>query len=231
MYGPEVTAVVEGMASAEQVTAIFNAIASIVESQKQHTEHNAAHQQRLIELTESQAQMNQRTHELREGQAQLHSQVQHISPGMVALHSKTAEMEARFEALKCKSKVGGAAEEDSAMGGDKKRKVEAPASQPQGQSGPWGSTPRVVYVGAGAGSSGDAPGGGGVVVGSARNDGADSDIKCRFVVKRMPVVIKSRLPMLLSGLYCFLGIDLILVQGGASATAYTSVVTAAAVVD
>lgn len=80
------------------------------------------------------------------------------------------------------------------MGGDKKRKVEAPAPQPPGHPGSWGATPRVVYVGTGAGSSSDAPRGGGGSSAGGRRDGADPDTKSRLVVKRMPNVMKNRLP-------------------------------------
>lgn len=223
------------MAMSEQFDALYAMIASVVETQKAHTAQNEVHQQRLVELTESQAQMNQSTHELREGQASLQAQVQQISSGMTTLHSKTADMEARFEALKLQFKCGEPAgvDEDSAMGTEKKRKCEAPSPQHAGAGsrvGSRGATPRVVYVGPGAGSSGDAPAGGGGGAG-ARRDGGDSSIKCRFVVKRMPMVMKSRLPSLLAGLYELMGDGLQRVQGGASGSAYTFVMSSPDLVD
>lgn len=224
--------VVVGMASSEQIDALVAMISSVVETQKAHTAQNEAHEKRLVELTESQALMHQPTHELREGQHQLQAQIQTVSAGMTTLHTKTAEMEARFEALKLQVRTGGPADEDVNMSGDKKRKVAAQPAQPVGQSSQRASTPRVVYAGTKAGSSGDAPRGGNGGGGDGHRDGGDGgDIKCRFVVKRMPQVMKGRLPSLLPGLYEFLGDDLVKVQGAMSSSAFTFVVSSASVVD
>lgn len=69
-----------------------------------------------------------------------------------------------------------------------------------------------------------------LVGGGFRGSGARDDPRCRLVIKRLPQIMKARLPNLVKGLWEALGDDLVRVQGPDAASLRTIVVAHASVV-
>lgn len=249
---PTVALVLVGRMAAADTTdtaAIMAMLAKVVETQSQHTRSNQEHQQRLIELTHGQIELSKQTQELNANQIQIQATVDSLATSMQHLDTKTQEMEAQFEALKQHMKktadaATGAsdaamtANESTAM--DKKRKVAAAsaadaagAAVPSARHG--GDCPSSSWAQAAgrqpasgtpfaapsrAGSSGDvkAPHG---------QAARDEDIRARVVLKRLPPVMKDRLPSRLAELFACMGDDLLRVQGPQSGTSFTLVLRTA----
>lgn len=171
-----------------------------------------------------------RTQDLVEGQLKMQGQADNLAVGMEKLHARTSEMEAPFEALKLKVGSGDVQPDDyAAMAADKKRKVSEAASAwlRSGREGSLARARALASSGAGATrSAGTARSTGSTPRGGRRDAGPRGDLRCRFVLQRLPQVMKGRLPALMKGLHGFSGKDLLRAQCPRSSTAFASVVMA-----